>query len=164
MGGLGTSLAVHRVGDGGGRWLDSVDRWRRAGPRAQLGQRGRQPDTQPCTMHVTMCMGGRRRSGRRSKASNVSPGEKRQHMERVRSEGEAHIRPELQGRARRARRAGGGGKPGWVGSPSRSRAGNQAQVERRVLISVRRLPKNSSRWVLWPRREKEMCSSPGPKE
>jgi hypothetical protein len=59
-------------------------------------------------------------------------------MEPVLGEGEAHIRPGLQGRARTTRRQAGLGGHGASAEWARAGAGNQAQVERRALKRRRR--------------------------
>ena len=81
-------------------------------------------------------------------------------MERVPGEGEAHIKPDLRGRARTTRRQAGLGGNGASAEWAHAGAGNQTQVARRVLKRQRQ--KNEQQAALFVGREKN--SRPGPKD
>jgi hypothetical protein len=66
-------------------------------------------------------------------------------MERVPGEGEAHIKPDLRGRARTIRRQAGLGGNGASAEWAHAGAGNQAQVARRVLKRQRQKASNKLR-------------------
>jgi hypothetical protein len=84
-------------------------------------------------------------------------------MQRVPGEGEAHIKPELRGRARTTRRQAGLGGNGESAQWAHAGAGNQAQVARRVL--KRQRPKTSNKLcVLWDAKKQIRASKPGPKD
>ena len=73
-------------------------------------------------------------------------------MERVPGEGEAHIKPDLRGRARTTRRQAGLGGNGASAEWAHAGAGNQTQVARRVLKRQRQ--KNEQQAALFVGREK----------
>ena len=64
-------------------------------------------------------------------------------MERVPGEGEAHIKPDLRGRARTTRRQAGLGGNGASAEWAHAGAGNQTQVARRVLKRQRQKTSNT---------------------
>ena len=68
-------------------------------------------------------------------------------MERVPGEGEAHIKPDLRGRARTTRRQAGLGGNGASAEWAHAGAGNQTQVARRVLKRQRQKTSNKLRFL-----------------